>query len=428
MRLRRLGLFFLALLALAALPFVFSSQESLSLMCQMGISIVFCLSYNILLGQGGMLSFSHSVFSGLAGYVAAFILNQTVAAAAAIPVALLPLASGLAGMGFAAVFGYLCTRTSGMAFTMITLGIAELVHTAVQMFPAYFGGEGGISIDRTAGSAIWGLTFGSQREIYGLVAVWLAISATAMYGFVHTPLGRMLNAVRDNSERVDFIGFSPSRVRYLAFLASGLFAGVAGGLTLLNFEIVGAESVDLVRSGEALVYTFIGGTTSFIGPALGAVFGVLLSTRLAEISRAWVLYMGFIFVAFVLYAPDGLAGLLRRAAQQAAELGRWNAVKTALPFAVLGIVAVLATMLSVEMLYAILLGADNLVAARAVVTSSGLRPGTLLGSGIVALVLCVVLWRWQNERRRMTAQADSSNVDQSDSLVLDRPGNSGVIS
>jgi branched-chain amino acid transport system permease protein len=131
-----------------------------------------------------------------------------------------------------------------------------------------------------------------------------------MFAFTRTPLGRLLNAVRDNPERVAFIGFSPQRVRWLAFMVAGFFAGIAGGLAALNFEIVTAEVVGAPRSGAYLLFTFLGGTSAFFGPILGGVLMVLGTVVLAQLTKAWPLYLGLAFLVMVMAAPGGLAGLV----------------------------------------------------------------------------------------------------------------------
>ena len=131
-----------------------------------------------------------------------------------------------------------------------------------------------------------------------------------MFAFTRTPLGRMLNAVRDNPERVEFIGYSTQRVRYMAFIASGLFMGIAGGLSALNFEIVTAEVVGATRSGAFLLFTFLGGAVFFFGPIIGAVLMVLAGVLLSELTQAWLLYLGLVFLFMVMYAPGGISSLI----------------------------------------------------------------------------------------------------------------------
>ena len=297
-------------IVLICAPLVFTSNLSGTILAQMGIAIIACLSYNILLGQGGMLSFGHAVYTGLGSFVAIHALNTVTAGNANIPVTLIPLVGGLAGIGFAVLLGYVTTKKAGTPFAMITLGVAELVFAMSLMFSEFFGGEAGISGNRVVGQSVWGITFGPQIQIYYLIAIYTFICVVLMYAFTQTPLGRILNAVRDNPERVEFIGYNTQRVRYFAFIIAGFFAGISGGLGALNFEIVTAEVVGAGRSGGYLLFTFLGGATFFFGPIIGGILMVLAFVLLSEFTKAWLLYLGLLFLIMVIYAPGGIASLI----------------------------------------------------------------------------------------------------------------------
>jgi branched-chain amino acid transport system permease protein len=301
------GLFALVLIAAPAL---FTSSLSHTMLSQMGIAIIVCLSYNMLLGQGGMLSFGHAVYSGMGSFLAIHALNLVSAGKLPLPVSLIPIVGGLTGLLVAVVMGYVTTKKAGTPFAMITLGVGELVFAMSLMFPEFFGGEGGISGNRVAGAKPLGLTFGPQIQLYYLIAVYTFVCTALMFAFTRTPLGRMLNAVRDNPERVEFVGYDTQKVRYLAFIAAGFFAGISGGLAALNFEIVTSEVVRGDRSGAYLLFTFLGGATFFFGPILGAIMMVLAFVFLSEFTKAWLLYLGLIFLFMVIYAPGGVASLI----------------------------------------------------------------------------------------------------------------------
>ena len=305
-----MGLWLAFALVMFVLPRVFDSGLSITMLSQMGIAIIACLSYNMLLGQGGMLSFGHAVYTGLGAFVAIHALNAWCGASPALPVSLVPLVGGVAGMGFAVLFGYVTTRKSGTTFAMITLGLAELVFAMSLMVPEFFGGEGGVSGNRVVGAPVLGISYGPAEQVYYLIAIYTLVCVVLMYAFTQTPLGRLLNAVRDNPERVEFIGYNPQRIRYTAFIIAGFFAGISGGLGALNFEIVNAEVVGAARSGAYLLFTFLGGATFFFGPILGAVLMVLAFVMLSELTRAWLLYLGAVFMLMVMFAPGGLASLI----------------------------------------------------------------------------------------------------------------------
>lgn len=297
-------------LVLAIAPQLFSQSFALTLMSQMGIGIVFALSYNMLYGQAGMLSFGHAVYSGLGAYIAAHALNLIGRGQLGFPVTLLPAVGGLAGMAFAVVFGYVTTRRSGTTFAMISLGIGELVAACSLMFPGFFGGEGGVTTNRVVGQPFLGVSYGPAVQVYYLIAAWTFLCTAAMFAFTHTPLGRIANAVRDNPERAEFIGYNPQRVRWFVMIVAGFFAGVAGGLSCINYEIVSAENVGAARSGGVLIATFIGGAGFFFGPILGAIVFALMVTAVGTVTKAWLLYLGLLFLMMVLYAPGGFASLI----------------------------------------------------------------------------------------------------------------------
>ncbi|MHC3432928.1 branched-chain amino acid ABC transporter permease [Delftia lacustris] len=345
-------------LALIVAPLVFTSSLALTMLSQIGYLIIICLSYNILLGQGGMLSFGHAVYTGLGSFIAIHAMNRASSGDWGIPLVLIPIIGGLGGMFFAALLGYVTTKKSGTTFAMITMGIGELVASMALMFPEFFGGEGGITTDRVYGKPFFGLTFGSGMEVYYLIAAYCFVCTAAMFAFTGTPLGRMLNAVRDNPERVEFVGYNTQRVRYFAFIIAGFFAGVGGGLAAINFEIITAmDSVSVMRSGSYLLFTFLGGATFFFGPIIGAVLLVLASVLLSELTKAWLLYLGLVFLLMVMYAPGGVASLIMMNLR-VARFGKWRRLaQPYLAIAASALVMIVGGAAIVEMIYHLQLNA-----------------------------------------------------------------------
>jgi branched-chain amino acid transport system permease protein len=310
-RRRHPGWWIAAAALLAVLPLIpgLESSFSRSLLSQMGIAAVFALSYNLLLGQTGLLSFGHAVYFGLGGYTAIHFL-RAVNGGLPVPIPFVPLAGALAGLAFGIVFGALTTRRAGTIFALISLGVGELVYAASLMLPGFFGGEEGVTASRTKAPHWLGLDFGSQLQVYYVIAFWLLAAALAMHAFMRTPAGRMCNAVRDNPERAEFIGYDPQGVRFIVFAVSAMFAGLAGGLHAINYEIVAAEAVGATRSGVVLLMVYIGGAQHFIGAILGAIAITWLQVSLSDYTSAWLLYLGLFFMAVVLYLPGGLAGIV----------------------------------------------------------------------------------------------------------------------
>ncbi|SDR14426.1 branched-chain amino acid ABC transporter permease [Pseudovibrio sp. Tun.PSC04-5.I4] len=316
---RILPLLLMALLLLA-IPLFEPSRTSLSLFNAIGINMVFALSYNMLLGQAGMLSFGHAVYFGLGGYAAMHAMNWIENASydggvwAAFPMFALPLVGFAGGAMAGAVIGWPSCRRAGVPFAMISLGIAELIAAAGFMFIGLFGGEEGITGDRMNGIEAFGLSLGPLGEVYWFIAFWAFAGTAMMFAFTRTPLGKMAQAVRDNPERVQFVGYNPNKVRYLVFIAAGGFAGLAGGMSAVNYEIFTPESLSVVPSGLVLLMAFIGGARYFAGPILGAVVLTFMQSNLSDYSEAWLLYLGLLFIGMIMFAPGGLAGLLLSAA------------------------------------------------------------------------------------------------------------------
>jgi branched-chain amino acid transport system permease protein len=309
-RWRSYAVWLAAVVVVALLPHVVRTPAAVPVMNQMGIAIVFALSYNMLLGQGGMLSFGHAVYLGLGGFIAAHALNLAGRGVFYLPLPLLPLVGGLGGLFFGALFGSFSTTRAGTVFAMISLGVGELMAASSLILNAFFGGEEGITANRTKAPVLLGLDFTTDRQVYYLIAFWALATTALMYTFSRTPAGRMANAVRDNPERAEFVGYSARRVRFVSFCAAGFFAGIAGGLFALNYEILTAENMGLTASGAVLLMTYIGGIGYFAGPIIGAVVFTFLQSMLSDYTGMWLLYLGIMFLATVLYVPAGLAGLL----------------------------------------------------------------------------------------------------------------------
>ncbi|MCH1601143.1 MAG: branched-chain amino acid ABC transporter permease [Pseudomonadales bacterium] len=298
------------LAVLLLLPQFFDSILAVSLFNQMAIAIVFALSYNMLLGQGGMLSFGHAVYFGLGGFLAVHALLLIEFETVYFSIVYIPLLAGLVGLLAALFIGSFSTRKAGTVFAMISLGIGELLAASSLIFVSFFGGEAGVSGDRTYGPPLFGVEFFQGIEIYYLAAAWMFVATLFMYLFTQTPAGRMANAVRDNPERAEFIGYSARRVRYISFCASGFFAGIAGGLYALNYEFVTEETLNAVTSGRVLLMAYIGGLGYFIGPILGAVILTLMNSLLSNYTDLWMLYLGILFLLTVLFLPKGFAGFI----------------------------------------------------------------------------------------------------------------------
>lgn len=385
----------LALVALFVVPPLVSAAVSpagvpqgwlLACLAQAATMIVFALSYNLLLGETGLLSFGHAAPAGLGALAAAHLFNRY-----ALPLPLLPLVGGVGGAAFGAFTALVAARRAGTAFAMITLGLGELVAAAAWALPGWFGGEAGVAIDRASGPAILGWSFGPDREAYCVIAAWCVLASAAIFALSRTPFARLANAVRDNRVRAAALGASPARVRAAMIVWSSAFAGVAGTLTLINVELAAAESVGMMRSAAVLIATVTGGAASFFGPVLGALVWVAFSVGAASVTRAWMLYVGLFFIVVVLVAPDGLAGFAARERARCIRHG-WRRCRGAwLCGAGAAASAVVALVLAVQWAYAARF--DDGGDASGAWLASASTPHVAWPLAVVIVVLALFAWR-----------------------------------
>ena len=311
-KLKFYGLWVAAALALLLLPYIFSSGGSLTTFSLIGISIIFSLSYNILLGQTGMLSFGHAVYYGLGGFLVIHAINIIGANKLPIPLPLVPLIGGLTGLLFAALLGWVSTQRSGTAFAMISLGVAELIASSALILRTFFGGEAGISANRTKLLELFGWNFGPQIQIYYLVAAWTLIAVDR--DVCADPHAAWTN-VQCRSRQ--------SRARPVCRLRSACHS--LSGVLLCRFlrRYRGRAGRDQFRDRQfrlswrsairtVLFATYIGGIGFFIGPIVGAIFVTFLSLGLSDLTQVWQLYFGLFFIAVVMFAPGGITGLLMK--------------------------------------------------------------------------------------------------------------------
>ena len=297
----------LAIVGLLILPFLVSAAWVVVL-AKVLIAALFALAFNLLAGQAGMLSFGHAAYFA----VGAFSTLHAMRAAEAgfpIPTPLLPIAGLLAGLICGVVCGVFTTLRSGVYFSMITLAIAELFYNLAPDLQGIFGGEGGISSFRMP----WlGITFGSDRQVYLLVAAWFIIATGGLYYYTLTPFGRLTLALRENEQRVRFLGYNTYHSRIVVFAISAMVAGLAGGLLAVTNESGNYVLLDTSVSAAVVLNVFIGGSGVFLGPVLGATILTVFSYVVSDATSLVLLYEGAIFIIVMVFVPQGLGGALVR--------------------------------------------------------------------------------------------------------------------
>ena len=273
----------------------------------MMIAALFALAFTLAMGQAGMLSFGHAAYYGLGAFAALHLMRAVEHKLFGFPTPLIPLAGALAGFVFGLAFGWFATQRTGVYFSMVTLALAELLFTLAPTWNSVFGGESGISTIR---GPSWGINFGSDADVYYLTLGWFVVSAWCMWAFTKTPVGRLALALRDNEQRVRFLGFNTHVARTLIFAISCLFTGVAGALLAIANEAANYTIFSAQASANVVLQTFIGGAGTFFGPALGAMIMTFFARITSDLTRSWLLYQGLIFVLVMLFAPQGLGGLV----------------------------------------------------------------------------------------------------------------------
>ena len=265
-----------------------------------------CMALNILVGYSGLISFGHGAWFGLAAYAAAIAHRELFKDAF-----LLPLLAGVgAVLVVSSIFGFLILRRRGVYFSLLTLALSAMLYAVAFRWTDMTGGEnglGGIVRPRVAG-----YSFENTLAFYALAAAIGFAVVVVLWRFHRSPLGSVLVGIRENEQRARFLGYPTDRYKLVAFVVSAAITGVAGVLLLFNNRMTSAEPISVACSGELLAMVIIGGMRSFMGPAIGALFFVIFRDSLSRVTENWLLWFGLLFVAFVVFSPDGLVGLYER--------------------------------------------------------------------------------------------------------------------
>lgn len=299
-------LLLVAVLLLLVLAPLVLPQALVNAAIQMLIAALFATAFNVLAGQGGMLSFGHAAYFGIGAFSTLHAMNA-LGGAGLLPTPLLPLFGALGGAALGLVAGWFSTQRSGVYFSMITLALAELLHALAPHLTGVFGGEAGVSSMRMPA---WGVSFGEPIHVYYLSLAWVLASLGALFFFTRTPLGRLTLGLRENAMRLKFLGYNVHAARVMVFMISASFAGVAGGLLAMNNEAGNYVLFDMRLSSEVVLNAYIGGTGVFFGPALGAAVMTFFGYAVSDLTRSWLLYQGLIFVVVMMFMPNGLSGVV----------------------------------------------------------------------------------------------------------------------
>jgi ABC-type branched-subunit amino acid transport system ATPase component/ABC-type branched-subunit amino acid transport system permease subunit len=284
-------------------------QSTVSLATEIVVFTLLAIAYNLLMGYTGLVSFGHSAFFGVGGYAAGLVQVHLVKGM------VVPLLAGIAAATVAGlVIGFLLMRKRGVYFSLLTLAFTQMFFYVVYGATAVTGGENGLGgIERfPLGVGSLRLDLGDKRTYYYVAAAVAVGAIWVLWRVVHSPFGRVLQAIRENEQRASFVGYDVRRYKLTAFVISCAFSGLAGALYtfLLNFAY--PESLHVTMAGEIAAMTLVGGTRSFIGPAVGAAVFVFMRDTLSSWTENWLIYFGVIFIAFVIFSPNGIVGVWER--------------------------------------------------------------------------------------------------------------------
>ena len=263
------------------------------------IFAIFGLGLNLLMGYTGLLSFGQATFFGSAAYVAGYLLKYY-----GINIFLALGIGVVVGAASAAVVGYLCVQRSGLYFIMLTFALNQMFFFTAYQWTTVTGGEDGMpGIPRPS---VLGLDIHGPLAYYAAVAALFLVSLWIMKRIVESPLGKILQAIRENELRAEALGYDVPRMKLVAFVVGGAFAGLAGVLYAMLFGIVPLEAIGFVFSGNVVFATLIGGSGSLYGPVIGSFVFIWLSESVSAMWARWPLLLGVAFVIVVLFFRGGV--------------------------------------------------------------------------------------------------------------------------
>jgi branched-chain amino acid transport system permease protein len=298
----------IALVLLATLPFWIGGTYYINIASQILFYAIFALGINVLAGYAGLVSLGHAGLFGIAAYAAAKILNtgygHVVVDAAALAITVFA----------AAIFAALALRGTGLGFVMITVALGQIVWGVAYRWISITNGDNGISI--TSRPMPFGLSLATPKSFYWATLVVFVVAVLSMAIFVASPFGASLRGTRDQPRRMNALGYHVWMIRFLAFLFSGFWSGVAGLCYLYYNQFVSPQAVALSASAEALLMVIAGGTATLLGPIVGAAIVVVIKNVASAYIERWNFLLGAIFVAIVIFMPEGLV-------PGTARLARW---------------------------------------------------------------------------------------------------------
>jgi len=293
----------------AAMPFVLKPYH-LNMLTEIILFALYAVSYNLLLGYAGLLSFGHAMFFGMGAFTVAVSLIH-------IPGLSIWSAIGLAlamttAVGF--LTGGLLLRHKGSYFALLTLAFNSLFYAVATKWHTITGGDDGLSVTRPdLALGFTTVSLAGIESFYGFTLVIVGAAIVFCWYFTQTAMGQTVLMMRENEERMKFLGYNTNISRLILFTFTGAVAGLAGAFYTLHFQFCSQSAISVDMTTTVLLMTFVGGTGTFWGPMLGALVYIILQNYLSDITDRWPLFMGLIFVFMVLFIPGGLSQIIQSA-------------------------------------------------------------------------------------------------------------------
>jgi branched-chain amino acid transport system permease protein len=296
------------LMALAVMPKLLP-EFYLNLLITMVIYSLCAVSFNMLLGQTGLLSFGHAAYFGIGAYAPILLFKHFECS-----LLLGTLAGGVTALLLGIVFGFFVARKSGLPFALLSLAFNALIWGVAEKWRSLTGGEDGLAASRPD---LFLPGFGtidmfSTINFYYFVVIVVVLCITCCWYLTQTPLGKLNLLIRENEQRTAFIGYDTFKTKYLVYLICAFFCGIAGALASIFGEYVATTMINMEKSSDILIMTYVGGRFTFWGPIVGACFLIYINDALSSLTEYWAIVQGTMFIVLVMYAPFGISGLLIR--------------------------------------------------------------------------------------------------------------------
>ena len=302
------GLVIIVCLGLIALLPQILPVVHINMLIEIAFFSLLAVSYSMLFGHGGLLSFGHAAYFGIGAYTMALLIKHI----AGIPLLLSLLMGGIAGGLGGLLAGVFCVRLKRAYFALLTIAFNQFFYAVALKWRSFTRGDDGLSLKRPDLylPGLGSIDMGKIANVYYLVVMITLLCILAQWYLTKTPFGNSIRTVKENDERADFIGYNVFLTKLSLYTISSFFAGIAGGLFAFFQRFVSTGAIDAHMSMQVIFMTFIGGVGSFFGPILGTAVYLYFTDWVSRVTERWEFVLGVLFILLVMYARTGLVGLI----------------------------------------------------------------------------------------------------------------------